>query len=91
MQKIQITRDHVKKATQVVVGYSVKKTVKMLILQNTSPEKTHELVSANIGAWMIGAMVADLAKTKTDAKVDNALDGIAQVKIELQKRSANKD
>lgn len=89
MQKIQITRTHVKKATQLAVGYSVKSTVKAIIKNNVPTETTLEKGSAAVGAWIIGAMVADLAKTKSDEKVDAAIDTAKKVKTKIDTHVAN--
>ena len=66
MTKIKITKE----IASFVVGHSVSAVIVTNIHQNTIPITTRQKVQLYIGAFVVGAMVAEKAHAYTDQKID---------------------
>jgi hypothetical protein len=77
---------YIKLAAQFVVGASVSKVIKDVIICNTDPETPIEQIEITIGSATLGWMVSDMAKDWTDAKIDYAAELVANMKDELNCR-----
>lgn len=62
-----------KKTASFVVGAGTSQIVKGIIKNNTSPEKTVDMVAIAGASVVIGAMAADATRSYTDAKFDAAV------------------
>jgi hypothetical protein len=62
--------DIAKKAVSFVVCAGTTKIVHQIIVNNSQPKSTADLVSMTAGGFVIGAIVADASRKYTDEKID---------------------
>lgn len=66
MNKLQLAKN----VTSVIVGFGTTKIVGTIIRNNVAAESLTDKVTVTAGTYVLGAMVADLSKRYTDAKID---------------------
>lgn len=76
--------DIAKGLTRFVVGNSVSGTLVALVHQNTQVSTPMQKARLYVGAYFIGQMVAEAARTSVDAKFESIEKTIHQVKGELE-------
>lgn len=81
MPKSEITRKITKYAVKSSVGW----TVANIALSNVNPEKPHQKLSAYIGGYTLGWMLADQAENWTDIKFDEIYKMFQDSKQEMSK------
>ena len=69
MTKVELA----KLTTNFVVGTSAAHCVSTLVQNNVPPANTKEKVEVTVGSYVLGAIVADIAKTWTDKKIDTVV------------------
>lgn len=74
----------VKAVVNTVVGASVGFVVQTLIEASIKPQNTRDKVKLAVGSYVIGAMVADVAKSWTAKKIDGAAKTINDMKAAYQ-------
>lgn len=73
--------DAAKKAVAIVIGACASRVVKSIIVYNTDePDTTFGEIQQWTGSAAIGALVAAQVRDHTDHAIDEAIDGIAQIK-----------
>lgn len=70
----------VKTITKFVVGVGTTKIVNTIIKNNAVPVKTVDRVTIYAGSMVLGGMVADAARTYTDAKIDEYVESWNKIK-----------
>lgn len=70
MKKIDIAKNLV----SLIVGAGTSKIVSAIVSNNTNPESVIDKVTVTSGSLVLGAMVADLSKQYTDAKIDRIVE-----------------
>lgn len=66
MNKIALAKN----AVSLIVGTGTAKIVSSIISNNTNPENVVDKVTMTSASLVLGAMVADVTKRYTDAKID---------------------
>jgi len=81
MDKLKVTRVMTKAVVTGIVGASVSFTVNHVLKNNmTEVEKRREKAELAIGSAVIGGLVADRARAKTNASVDQLFDALEKIR-----------
>lgn len=62
--------DVAKNVVSFAVGMGTGKVVREIIKNNTEPDKVVDKAAVVVASYVLGAIVADIAKAWTDAKID---------------------
>lgn len=80
MQFPNIKIENVKLVANMVVARSVSGVIVTMVHQNTTTHSKGQTAQLYIGAYVLGAMVADRASTYVENQIDAAADQIAKFK-----------
>lgn len=78
-----------KRVVSTVVGVGTTLIINGIIENNTDPEKATDKVALKASGFVLGAMVADMTKEYTDAKIDDMIDGYKGLTQELKENKEN--
>lgn len=83
--KIRITRKHIKILARVIIGGAVTAVVNQILRNNmNTPTGKLDKATQKVGSAVIGGMVADAAKDRSDELIDSVFEMTDKLKAEIE-------